>query len=63
MKKNRRNTSAKSSDLGNHQGLMSNSDYLEFLASNKGTKAFMKREGKIKPTRIDNFLTRLYLAL
>ena len=51
-------------DEVNHEGLMMNNDeHFKYLVSSKAAQEFEKKKHKIKPSRIDAFLTRLYLAL
>ncbi len=52
------------SDAVNHEGLMmNNNEDFKMLVSSKASQEFARKNHKIKPSRIDAFLTRLYLAL
>ena len=64
MKKSKKETRSGMKDTENHQGLLTNRDYLELISNNKAIKSFERKEAKSKqPSRIDSFLTRLYFAL
>ena len=64
MKKGKKAAAVRMSDTENHQGLFENNDEaFKFLVSSKAAQTLEKKAHKIKPSKIDAFLTRLYLAL